>query len=203
MEVDTASGWITVPRVYIAHDLGRTMNPVLARGQVEGSVYMGLGEALMEESAFRRLPARLSGALVHREPSMLEYKSPTSTDMPEVITDLIEYPDDNGPFGAKEAGQGPLLPVIPALANAVYDAVGVRIDEVPITAEKILQALDSKARGGSGRVGPAKFPELEWPEPYRVPPPWEGGDGNAVNKPQRKRAAKMHDMDRFRKVTAS
>ena len=203
VEVDTASGWITVPRVYIAHDLGRTMNPVLARGQVEGSVYMGLGEALMEESAFRRLPARLSGALVHREPSMLEYKSPTSTDMPEVITDLIEYPDDNGPFGAKEAGQGPLLPVIPALANAVYDAVGVRIDEAPITAEKILQALDSKARGGSGRVGPAKFPELEWPEPYRVPPPWEGGDGNAVNKPQRKRAAKMHDMDRFRKATAS
>ena len=203
VEVDTATGWITVPRVYIAHDLGRTMNPVLARGQVEGSVYMGLGEALMEESAFRRLPARLSGALVHREPSMLEYKSPTSADMPEVITDLIEDPDDNGPFGAKEAGQGPLLPIMPALANAVYDAVGVRIDEVPITAEKILQALDSKARGGSGRVGPTKFPELEWPEPYRVPPPWEGGDGNAVNKPQRKRAAKMHDMDKFKRVAAS
>ena len=126
MEVDAASGWLNVTKVWIAHDLGRTMNPVLARGQVEGSVYMGLGEALMEESAFRRLPARLSAALVHRQPSMLEYKSPTSMDMPEVITDLIECPDDNGPFGAKEAGQGPLLPVIPALANAVYDAVGVR-----------------------------------------------------------------------------
>ena len=147
VEVDTASGWLSVSKIWIAHDLGRAINPVLARGQVEGSVYMGLGEALMEESAFRRLPARLSAALVHREPSMLEYKSPTSMDMPEVITDLIEHPDDNGPFGAKEAGQGPLLPVIPALANAVYDAVGVRIDEVPITAEKILQALDDKARG--------------------------------------------------------
>ena len=203
VEVDTASGWLSVSKIWIAHDLGRAINPVLARGQVEGSVYMGLGEALMEESAFRRLPARLSAALVHREPSMLEYKSPTSMDMPEVITDLIEHPDDNGPFGAKEAGQGPLLPVIPALANAVYDAVGVRIDEVPITAEKILQALDDKARGGAGRVGPDRFPDVEWPEPYRVPPPWEGGDGNAVNKPQRKRAAKMHRMDEFKRATAS
>ena len=203
VEVDAASGWLSVTKVWIAHDLGRTMNPVLARGQVEGSVYMGLGEALMEESAFRRLPARLSAALVHRQPSMLEYKSPTSMDMPEVITDLIERPDDNGPFGAKEAGQGPLLPVIPALANAVYDAVGVRIDEVPITAEKIQRALDDKARGGAGRVGPDRFPDIEWPEPYRVPPPWEGGDGNAVNKPQRKRAAKMHRMDEFKQVTAS
>ena len=203
VEVDTASGWLSVSKIWIAHDLGRAINPVLARGQVEGSVYMGLGEALMEESAFRRLPARLSAALVHREPSMLEYKSPTSMDMPEVITDLIEHPDDNGPFGAKEAGQGPLLPVIPALANAVYDAVGVRIDEVPISAEKILQALDDKARGGAGRVGPDRFPDVEWPEPYRVPPPWEGGDGNAVNKPQRKRAAKMHRMDEFKRATAS
>ena len=203
VEVDTASGWLSVSKIWIAHDLGRAINPVLARGQVEGSVYMGLGEALMEESAFRRLPARLSAALVHREPSMLEYKSPTSMDMPEVITDLIEHPDDNGPFGAKEAGQGPLLPVIPALANAVYDAVGVRIDEVPISAEKILQALEDKARGGAGRVGPDRFPDVEWPEPYRVPPPWEGGDGNAVNKPQRKRAAKMHRMDEFKRATAS
>ena len=203
VEVDGSTGWLTVPKVYIAHDLGRAMNPVLARGQVEGSVYMGLGEALMEESAFRRLPARLSNALVHREPSMLEYKSPTSLDMPEVITDFIECPDNNGPFGAKEAGQGPLLPIMPAVANAVYDAVGVRIDEVPITAEKILKALEDKAKGKPGRVGPASFPEIEWPEPFRVPPPWEGGDGDAINKPQRKRAAKMHEMDQFRKVVSS
>ncbi len=103
----------------------------------------------------------------------------------------------------KEAGQGPLTPIIPALANAVYDAVGVRIDEVPVSPEKILKALDQKARGGEGRVGPDKFPEIQWPEPFQVPPPWEGGDGNAVNKPQRKRAAKMHKMDKFPKVVAS
>ena len=104
----------TVPRVWIAHDIGRALNPTLVRGQVEGSVYMGLGEALMEEQAFRRLPPRLSHALVHKFPSMLEYKSPTSLDMPEIFTDLIEHPDPAGPFGAKEVGQGPLLPIMPA-----------------------------------------------------------------------------------------
>ena len=72
----------TVPKVWIAHDIGQSLNPVLVRGQVEGSVYMGLGEALMEEKAFRRLPPRLSHALVHKFPSMLEYKSPTTLDMP-------------------------------------------------------------------------------------------------------------------------
>ncbi|MEO6486656.1 MAG: hypothetical protein ABIO78_01810, partial [Thermoanaerobaculia bacterium] len=106
--------------------------------------------------------------------SMLEYKSPTTMEMPEVETFFIEDPDPNGPFGAKEAGQGPLLPVIPAVANAVFDAVGVRIDEVPITPEKILRALRE------GRVGPTEFPKIEWPEALRIPPPWEGGDGTAI-----------------------
>src|SRR5581483_9360925 len=133
VEVDESTGWIQVPRVWIAHDIGRALNPTLVRGQVEGSVYMALGEALMEEQTFRRLPPHLSNALVHKFPSMLEYKSPTTLDMPEVFTELVEHPDPRGPFGAKEVGQGPLLPVMPALANAVYDAVGVRIDEVPIT----------------------------------------------------------------------
>ena len=126
VEVDPETGWIVVPRVWIAHDIGRAINPTLARGQVEGSVYMGLGEALMEEQAFRRLPAKLSHALVHKFPSILEYKSPTSLDMPEIFTELVEHPDPAGPFGAKEVGQGPLLPIMPAVANAVFDAVGVR-----------------------------------------------------------------------------
>jgi 4-hydroxybenzoyl-CoA reductase subunit alpha len=191
VDVDPATGWIHVPKVWIAHDIGRAMNPVLARGQVEGSVYMGLGEALMEEQTFRRLPPRLSHALVHKFPSMLEYKSPTSLDMPEVDTELIENPDPMGPFGAKEVGQGPLLPIMPAVANAVYDAVGVRIDEVPVTPEKILKALDDKAKGKPGRYGPDAFPEIAYPEPMIVPPPWEGGDGNATNDPERKKAAKM------------
>jgi CO/xanthine dehydrogenase Mo-binding subunit len=191
VDVDPATGWIHVPKVWIAHDIGRALNPVLARGQVEGSVYMGLGEALMEEQTFRRLPPRLSHALVHKFPSMLEYKSPTSLDMPEVDTELIENPDPRGPFGAKEVGQGPLLPIMPAVANAVYDAVGVRIDEVPVTPEKILRALEDKAKGNPGRYGPEAFPNVTYPEPMIVPTPWEGGDGNATNDPERKNAAKL------------
>jgi 4-hydroxybenzoyl-CoA reductase subunit alpha len=181
VDVDPSTGWITVPRVWIAHDIGRALNPALVRGQVEGSVYMALGEALMEEQTFRRLPAKLSHALVHKFPSMLEYKSPTTIDMPEVFTELVEHPDPRGPFGAKEVGQGPLLPVMPAVANAVFDAVGVRIDEVPITPEKIVKALEAKAAGKPARHGPTRFPDVAWPAPLDVPPPWEGGDGRAVD----------------------
>ncbi len=180
VEVDESSGWVTVPRVWIAHDIGRALNPTLVRGQVEGSVYMALGEALMEEQAYRRLPHRLSSALVHKFPSMLEYKSLTSLDMPEVVTELVEDPDPNGPFGAKEVGQGPLLPIMPAVANAVYDAVGVRIDEVPITPDKIMKALSDKAAGKPARYGPSAFPTVTWPDALQVPPPWEGGTGHAI-----------------------
>ncbi len=183
VDVDPETGWITVPRVWIAHDIGCALNPTLVRGQVEGGVYMGLGEALMEEQAFRRLPPRLSHALVHKFPSMLEYKSPTSLDMPEIFTDLIEHPDPAGPFGAKEVGQGPLLPIMPAVANAVYDAVGVRVDQIPVTPEKILRALQAKADGKPARSGPASFPDIAWPESLLVTPPWEGGDGRASNEP--------------------
>ena len=178
VEVDEHTGWITVPKIWIAHDIGRALNPVLARGQIIGGVYMGLGEALMEEQVFRRLPAKLSGALVHKIPSLLEYKSITTLDMPEVEVMLIEDPDPNCPFGAKEVGQGPLLPVMPAVANAVFDAVGVRIDEVPITPEKILRALHLKREGKNPRVGPDHFPEVNYVEPTLVIPPAEGGDGS-------------------------
>ncbi|MCZ6695173.1 MAG: molybdopterin-dependent oxidoreductase, partial [Acidobacteria bacterium] len=166
VDVDPRTGWVRVEHVHIAHDVGQCINPGLVVGQVEGSVYMGLGEALMEEQVFR---ARRNG--VHKIPSMLEYKSPTTMEMPEVTTYIVEDPDPNGPFGAKEVGQGPLLPIAPAVANAVHDAVGVRIDEVPITPEKVLRALDSKDR----RYGPTRVPEVAWPEPIRVPTPWEEG----------------------------
>ena len=185
-EVDPRTGWITVPKIWIAHDIGRALNPVLARGQVIGSVYMGLGEALMEEQVFRRLPPKLSGALVHRMPSMLEYKSLTSLDMPEVDVTLVEDPDPNCPFGAKEAGQGPLLPVMPAVANAIFDAVGVRIDEIPITPDKVLRALELKAQGKDPRVGPDHFPLVPYPKPIFVLPPGEGGDGNELKSPEGK-----------------
>jgi CO/xanthine dehydrogenase Mo-binding subunit len=121
---------------------------------------MGLGEALMEEQVFRRG--------LHKIPSMLDYKSPTFLETPDIETILIETNDPEGPYGAKEAGQGPLLPVPPAIAIAVYDAVGVRIDETPITPEKVFKALREKARGGEGRVGPKQVPELTFPEPVQV-----------------------------------
>ncbi|MDH5352127.1 MAG: xanthine dehydrogenase family protein molybdopterin-binding subunit [Betaproteobacteria bacterium] len=188
-EVDEHTGWVTVPKIWIAHDIGRALNPVLARGQVIGGVYMGLGEALMEEQAFRRLPPKLSSALVHRNPSMLDYKSLTSLDMPEVEVALIEYPDPNCPYGAKEVGQGPLLPVMPALANAIHDAVGVRIDEIPITPDKVLRALEKKEKGEAPRVGPESFPSVPYPAPTFVLPPWEGGDGNELKGQEGRKAA--------------
>jgi 4-hydroxybenzoyl-CoA reductase alpha subunit len=193
-EVDELTGLIHIPKIWIAHDIGQAINAVHARGQVIGGVYMGLGEALMEEQAFRRLPAKLSSALVHKIPSLLEYKSITSLDMPEVEVMLIEDPDPNCPFGAKEAGQGPLLPVMPAVANAVYDAVGVRIDEIPITPDKVMRALELKRAGKNPRVGPERFPEVPYPEPVFVLPPGEGGDGNETKDPDRKPAKKRAEV---------
>ncbi|MEO6393365.1 MAG: molybdopterin cofactor-binding domain-containing protein [Pyrinomonadaceae bacterium] len=175
VEVDPETGMITVPKIYIGHDIGQSINPMLVLGQVEGGVYMGLGEALMEEMTYRE-----RRNVVHKFPSMLEYKSPTTLEMCDVVTYLIEDPDPNGPYGAKEVGQGPLLPVMPAIANAVYDAVGVRIDEVPITPEKIMHALREKAKGNEGRFGPRSVPEVSWPDSLRVATPAEGGDGREM-----------------------
>jgi 4-hydroxybenzoyl-CoA reductase subunit alpha len=175
VDVDPDTGIVVVERVWIAHDIGRSINPMLVIGQVEGSVYMGLGEILMEEMVYRE-----NRNVVHKFPSMLEYKSPTTLEMCDVKTYLIEDPDPNGPYGAKEVGQGPLLPVPPAVANAVYNAVGVRIDEVPITPEKVLRALKDKSRGREGRYGPDNVPPVVWPEPLKVLTPAEGGDGSEM-----------------------
>ncbi len=161
--VDCESGVVTVDKLWLAHDSGRAINPLLVIGQAEGSAYMGLGEALMEESAFRKG--------LHKIPSMLEYKSPTTLDTPDIQTILVETLDPEGPYGAKEAGQGPLLPVPPAIANAVYDAVGVRIDQVPITPDLVLKALEEKAKGNEPRMGPKEFPAVEYPDPILVDPP--------------------------------
>jgi 4-hydroxybenzoyl-CoA reductase subunit alpha len=176
-----ATGLFRVEHVWIAHDVGQCINPVLVLGQIEGSVYMGLGEAIMEEQAFRRLPKHLSGALVHKTPSLLEYKSPTFLEMPEVTTFIVEDPDPQGPFGAKEVGQGPLLPIMPAVANSIFDAVGVRIDQVPIHPHMIAKALAAKAKGEEPRFGPEAFPEADFGETLVVPTPEEGGDGRAIN----------------------
>ena len=180
VEVDPETGIYTVPKIWIAHDVGKRINAALVVGQVEGSVYMGLGEAMMEEMAYRTDANR---NVVHKFPSMLEYKSPTTKEMPEVETFLVEDPDPNGPFGAKEVGQGPLLPIPPAVANAVYDAVGVRVDEVPITPEKILRALKAKAQGKPARFGPERFPEVPYP---RADPRADAGAGR--RRPRGRRA---------------
>jgi 4-hydroxybenzoyl-CoA reductase alpha subunit len=175
VDVDAETGFVRVERIWIGHDIGQSINPMLVMGQVEGGVYMGLGEALMEEMVYRA-----NRNVVHKAPSLLDYKSPTTHEMCDVKTYLIEDADPNGPFGAKEVGQGPLLPVMPAVANAVYDAVGVRVDEVPITPEKILAALRSKAQGKPARFGPKGVPSIEWPEPLKVATPEEGGDGREM-----------------------
>ncbi len=170
--VDSQTGVYTVDKLWLAHDGGTAINPLLVAGQVEGSAYMGLGEVMMEEQVFRRG--------LHKIPSMLDYKSPTFLETPEIETILVQTNDPEGPYGAKEAGQGPLLPVMPAVANAIYNAVGVRVDEVPITPEKILKGLQEKAKGREARVGPARVPEVQFPEPIRVALP-ERETGIQVN----------------------
>ena len=195
VEVDRETGVWRPVQVWIAHDIGRAINPALVVGQVEGSVYMGLGEAMMEESAFRRLPKARSHALVHKFPSVLEYKSLTFEEMPPVTTYLIEEPDPAGPFGAKEVGQGPLLPIPPACANAIFDAVGVRIDQVPIHPHMVLKALEAKAKGRPPRHGPERFPEVDFGFTLKVPTPWEGGDGKATNEAELKLATGRKSKD--------
>ncbi len=135
VDVDLETGEIRVDKITLAHDVGRCVNADSVAGQIEGGVYMGLAEALMEEWPFR--------AGEHKIPNLLDYKTPTSLDSPTIESIIIETDDREGPFGAKEAGQGPLNPVIPAIANAVADAIKARVHSTPITAEKVLKALDA------------------------------------------------------------
>ncbi len=155
--VDVETGELVVEKLWLAHDVGQSINPLLVAGQVEGGAYMGYGEAVMEQQVFRKG--------LHKIPSLLDYKLPTTLDTPEIETILIEIPDREGPFGGKEAGQGPLNPVIPAIANAVFDAVGVRIDETPITPDKVLKALRAETPGAR----PAQRPHVT---PTGAPSPW-------------------------------
>jgi CO/xanthine dehydrogenase Mo-binding subunit len=169
LDADARTGLIQTNKVWIAHDVGRAINPLLVEGQIEGSVYMGLGEALMEEQTFRKG--------LHKWPSMLEYKSPTFLDMPDVETFIVETVDPEGPYGAKEAGQGPLLPVPPAVCSAVWDALGVWIDEIPVTPEKVVEALRRKGKGEAARFGPPRFPTIPFPTTIKVQPPPKDFDG--------------------------
>jgi 4-hydroxybenzoyl-CoA reductase alpha subunit len=137
VEVDEETGRITCTRAWIAHDCGKALNPLLVAGQIEGSAYMGLAEALLEDHSVNRFG-------LHQGPSLLDYRMPTAVDTPELLALIVESLDPEGPYGAKEAGEGPLHPSIPALANAVHDAVGVRLCHLPFTPGKVLKALREK-----------------------------------------------------------
>jgi CO/xanthine dehydrogenase Mo-binding subunit len=139
VNVDVETGVWKVERIWAAHDCGRAINPTLVEGQIEGSVYMGWAEAAMEEMTY--YPSGL-----HRGPSLLDYRIPTSIDTPEFTSLIVESMDPNGPFGAKEAGEGPLHAAIPAISNAIYDAVGVRLTQLPFYPAVLLKKLHEKAR---------------------------------------------------------
>ena len=138
VSVDEDTGEVTVHKVWAAHDCGRALNPVSVEGQVIGSVWMGMGQALQEEMVWK------DGLLMN--PGMLEYKSPSATESPEVEVIIVESVDPEGPFGAKEASEGSLAAAIPAIANAIYDAVGIRLREAPFTPERVLAALRAKKK---------------------------------------------------------
>ncbi|UCC83305.1 MAG: molybdopterin-dependent oxidoreductase [Gemmatimonadota bacterium] len=150
VEVDRDTGFVDVRKIWIGHDCGRALNPVLVEGQMEGSAYMGFAEAVMEQHIFKETG-------LHNAPSLLDYKIPTSLDTPELESLIVESVDPEGPYGAKEAGEGPLHPSIPAIANAIYDAVGVRIDRLPFTPPRVWMALQLRAdREKAGALAPWK-----------------------------------------------
>jgi len=131
--VDPETGEVRVEHVWCAHDLGRVLHPGVAAGQVEGCVAMGVGEAMLEEQSYRR------GLLA--APSILAYRVPTLLDLPEIHAILVESHDPGGPFGAKEVGEGPQLPTVPAIANAIHDATGCWLGAPPFTPDKVLRAM--------------------------------------------------------------
>jgi len=151
VSVEPKTGLWKVEKLWAAHDCGKAINPTLVEGQIEGSVYMGYAEAAMEEMTY--LPSGL-----HRGPSLLDYRIPTSLDTPDIQALIVESNDPNGPFGAKEAGEGPLHPAIPAIANALYDAVGVRLTELPFHPWKLLQGIQARQASPQTHVDPSPVP---------------------------------------------
>ena len=139
VEVDSETGQIKVHRIVTAHDVGTIFNPLGHQGQIDGAVIQGLGYALMEELQ--------SEDGIISTLSLGDVKIPAIADIPELVTVLVESTDGNGPYQGKAIGENPISPVAPAIANAVFDAVGVRITSLPVTAEKVLAALKQKGNG--------------------------------------------------------
>jgi 4-hydroxybenzoyl-CoA reductase subunit alpha len=138
VEVDPKTGRVDVLNLVVAHDCGRAINPTSVEGQMEGCAVMGAGAALTERVIFEE------GRCLN--PSFLEYKAPFILDTPPIKNIIIETIEPEGPFGAKEAGEGATISTAPAILNAIYDAVGVRITDLPASGEKIVRALEKKAR---------------------------------------------------------
>ncbi|MFT7521679.1 MAG: 4-hydroxybenzoyl-CoA reductase subunit alpha [Kiritimatiellia bacterium] len=137
VEVDPDTGKVTVLNVWAAHDCGKAINPVAVEGQIEGSVYMGLSESLWEGMNY-------TDTGLHRGPNLLDYRMATTVDTPEIHAFIVEQPDPNGPYGAKEAGEGPLHPVLPAIANAIRHATGgASVRSLPFTPERVLAAIEA------------------------------------------------------------
>ena len=142
VEVDRETGKLRILKYVTAVDVGKAINPLGCKQQLAGAAITGLGQALFEEMVFD------SGQLVN--PNLVDYIIPALGDMPDVIESIpVEVPHKDGPFGAKGIGETSLIPVAPAIANAVFDAAGVRIKELPITSEKIFLALEKESRGKS------------------------------------------------------
>ncbi|MFQ5534159.1 MAG: 4-hydroxybenzoyl-CoA reductase subunit alpha [Sphingomonadales bacterium] len=138
--VDEGTGQVTVEKVWVAHDCGKALNRLTVEGQIEGSVWMGLGQAMSEEAVYHRK----SGLPITA--NMLDYRVPTIQDSPPIESHIVESVDPNGPFGAKEAGEGSLSGFLPALTNAIEDAIGVRFTELPVTPDRVFAALEKKRR---------------------------------------------------------
>ena len=139
VEVDMETGQSKVIEVWAAHDCGRALNPLTVEGQIIGSCHMGMGQVISEEMVYGR-----TGHL--RNANLLEYKIPTVHEMPKVTPIIVESNDPEGPFGAKEAGGGPLLPILPAVVNAIFDASGIRVDELPVTPDRLFRCIEKKIK---------------------------------------------------------
>ena len=139
VSVDIETGQTKVDKVWAAHDCGKALNPLAVKGQIIGSCHMGMGQVLSEEMRYLR-----TGHLMN--PDLLDYKIPSVHEMPEVVPIIVESNDLEGPFGAKEAGEVPLLPILPAVCNAVYDAIGVRTAELPITPDRMHRMIENRCR---------------------------------------------------------
>jgi 4-hydroxybenzoyl-CoA reductase subunit alpha len=139
VEVDLRTGEVQVLRMTAGHDCGQPLNPMSVEGQVEGCIVMGMGYALSENLSFE------GGQTLN--PSFLGYRAPAANQAPEIIIHHVISRDPEGPFGAKETGEGSLDPTTPAIANAIYNAIGIRIKDLPITPEKILRELSKKEKG--------------------------------------------------------